>query len=172
MTTFHEYKSRVIKTNDYPQVIKEARAEHGVILSDALPVFSGNEIPLNLEREYFDLLIDENRLEEGKRIIDRMKYSYTTADFLNLIEQYEYRLLMVVKTEELIHKKLQEAKRDFNQHTILIISVVVGVITIFGSANQIFRASDIREAILTFCTISGILILFVISAFVASKYSK
>ncbi|MEK7082915.1 MAG: hypothetical protein AAB972_01985 [Patescibacteria group bacterium] len=83
-----------------------------------------------------------------------MKLSYTNELGHNLIESYEYRLDLVEKTKKLVKDELEEAKKEFDRHTTILISVIVGVITILGTANQAFRAENFSQALWTFVAIS------------------
>lgn len=170
MKTFEEYKASVVETDDYKEVIEEARKEHNISVdADASLPYKDTDIPFNLEREYFDLLIDERRLEDAKRILDRMKASYMDEAAHNFIESFEYRLTMTTKTDNLMQEKLNEAKREFNQHTITLLSVVVGVITIFGVANQTLRADNFQDGLLTFIAIVLAINLLVLIALWANR---
>ncbi len=169
MTTFLEFKQKIRKIDDYPAVIDLARIEYNVNVSETAVVYLGTDIPLNLEREYFDHLLEVERFSEARIVIENLKSSYTGAEAHNLIEQYEYRLHTVQWASKMFQEKLQAAKVEFSQHTILIISIVVGTITIFGAANNIFKAKNIEEAIITFLTISLTIIFLVWVAFTVSK---
>jgi hypothetical protein len=172
MIAFKEYKSRVVKTDDYIKVIEEARAEQKILASGTLTDYEADYIPFNLEREHFDALIDELRFDEARRALDRMKASYTSDDQHNFIEQYEYRLNLVIKMEKTIQERLIKAEKDFNQHTIFIVSIVVGIVTIFGTANNVFNTSNLSDAILTFKTISFTLVIFIATMFLVNKITK
>jgi hypothetical protein len=172
MTTYKEYKSRVIKTDDFRTVVSDARTEYEISPSGNLAEYVRTDIPFNLEREYLDTLIDECRFDEAKRVLENLKLAYTHPQQHNLIEQYEYRLNLVVRMEKTIQERLGEAKKEFNQHTIFIVSIIVGVITIFGTANNAFQINDFSTAKWTFGVISLTLICFITLMFVVNKFTK
>ena len=171
MTTFEEYKSQVTKTDDYEATIKAARTEYGVTIGPRSQ-YIDSDIPLNLEREYFDALLDENRMADARRLLDRMKVSYRNSMAGNIIEQYEYRLLVIEKTRTLMEKEIEKAKKEFDHHTLLIISIVVGVTTIFGTANNVIRAETFDQALNTFLGISFSMIFLICGVFVLGASTK
>jgi uncharacterized membrane protein len=89
-----------------------------------------------------------------------MKNTYNTT-WHNLIEANEYRLSLIEKTHRLLNQQLAEAKKEFNQHSLFVITVIAGVITIFGTANQAFTVSNFDQAIQTFFSISAAVIILV-----------
>ena len=171
-TPYNDLKSRISSINDYPAVIQIARTEANITSLNNTYVYTGEEIPFNLEREYFDLLLDEGRVKEAKIVLDRMKSSYKTGVWQNLIEGYEYRLSLIEKTNKLVIEKLAKAETDFNQHTLYILTITVGVITIFGTANQAFHVNDFNEAVFTFKTISFTVIVLVLLASAVNSLLK
>lgn len=163
--TYKEYKASVVEIDDYKAVIEEARKKHNITIdADGPRPYTHIDIPFNLEREYFDLLIDQGRIEDAKRVLDRMKVSYTDRDSHNFLESFEYRLHMTTKTEKLMQERLAEAKREFNQHTIILLSIVVGIITIFGVASQSLYAGNFNEGLITFVVIITAIVVLVLAS--------
>ncbi len=146
-----------------------ARNEWGVAVD---PDYKGEEalwvgfdVPFNLERLYLDELIQNNEYESASKLLSRMRHSYTSASQQNFIESYEYHLKSIKQSEAIIELSLNEAKKDFNQHTITLISVIVGIITLFGTASKTLEAKNFEESLYSFIAISGavIFLIFMIS---------
>jgi uncharacterized membrane protein len=74
--------------------------------------------------------------------------------------------------EKMIELKVQKVEKDFNHHTIFITSIIVGVITIFGTANNAFRIDNFSTAKWTFGVISATLISFTAIVFWINKFTK
>lgn len=159
--SYDEHKSLISDVSHYPERIKVAREQAGIQMSQTEYIYKNDEIPFNLEREYFDLLIDEGKLTEARLVLERMKKSYKPV-WENLIEGYEYRMHLVEKTNELIREKLIKAEKEFNHHTILIISITVGVVTIFSTATETLTASNLKEGLISFGAICSALIFLVV----------
>ena len=161
--TYECLRDQISSIEDYPLVIQKARNAHKQYLvgetTHKVPYIK-DETPFNLEREYFDLLLDEDRVKEARIILERMERTYNVG-WHNLLEQQRYRFKLVVETNYLVEKKIKEAEKEFNKHTLLVLSIVVGVITIFGSANQFLHASSYKEALMTFTAIIIAIALFI-----------
>ena len=82
-----------------------------------------------------------------------MRHSYLDPNFQNFIEQFEYHLKSIVESEKVIKESINDAKREFNQYTITLISIIVGIITIFGTASTVFKVSSYVQMFLTFVTV-------------------
>lgn len=110
----------------------------------------GEWIPFNLEREYLDLLIEQKRYNETRELLKKMRVSYTDTEFQNFIESHEYRLISILHLEEQLSVKINEAKKEFNQHTLTLVTIIVGLITIFGTANNNLSSTNIYEGLINF----------------------
>lgn len=167
-TSYTEYKSRITSLHDYPATIEEARREYDVGLSVPLP-HMGIDIPFHLEAEYFNALLDRGEYEEAERTLYHLEASYPIHTAQNLVALYRYRLRIMRTLGVSIRGALDEAKReakdDLNQHTILLVGLVAGIIVIFGAATAIFRAASYEEAWMTFIGISFAVIVLVFVAF-------
>ncbi len=133
--------------------IEVARSHNGVILDPSYDEDSktvGQWIPFNLEREYLDLLIDQKRYNEAKELLKKMRVSYTDTEFQNFIESYEYRLIGILHLEDQLSIKINEAKKEFNQHTLTLVTIIVGLITIFGTANNNLSSGNLKEGLINF----------------------
>lgn len=167
--SFKEYRSEIVSIDDYPPVIESARKEYNVTLGTPL-TFQHEDIPLNLEREFYDALLEADRVEEAKNVLERMRISYTNDISHNIIESYEYRLRTIELIKKLTKDELAAAKKDFNQHTITIVSIIVGVITILGAANQVFPSMNPPDALGTFFAICLSIITLVFVALALNSY--
>ncbi len=172
-----EYSSLKIEGKTLKDVVLLAREEHKVsvnlILKNESDKYFGHWIPFNLEREYVDELIDNKNYDEARNILKRMRYSYPDTDFQNFIESYEYHLKSIIQSEKIIKESIIEAKKEFNQHTITLIGIIVGVITIFGSANIVIENKSYVEMFLTFITIViSVITVIVITTLLNIKFPK
>lgn len=171
-TSYEEYHSKIIKIDDFKDVINAARDEYGITAIDRKDPYTGNDIPLNLERGYVDALIDLKDFDTAERVLERMKKSYRGVEAENLLESYEYRFKLIKKTESLFESEKLKLKQELNQHNIATISIVVGVITIFGVANQTLLPKTFYEGMISFIAIvSAICILTAGSFFLNSHFS-
>lgn len=158
------YKNKISAGEPEKEVIKEARKDYGELVPDygfdIEP--KGQDIPFNLDREYLIRLIDSKKYKDAKELVEEMKRTYRSSLHWNFIETFEYHLRAAIHAHENVKTELVEAKKEFNQHTITIIAVVVGVITLLGTANETFTVSNFEEGLNTFFSIT-IAILAVIS---------
>lgn len=137
--------------------IKLSKNEYGVAVDvnySEDSIIRGSWIPFNLERKYLDILIDESRYREAVEVIKVMRASYITPEFQNFIESYEYRIQSILHSNKNIQEGVQNAKKEFNQHTITLITVIVGLVTIFSTASSTLKATSFLEAVYTFFAIS------------------
>lgn len=154
--TYDEYLKLVLEGKSLKEVVSLARDEYMVPLNLSIKEsdnYIGQNVPFNLERIYVDELIDKKHYDSAKEILRRMRYSYPDPAFQNFIEVYEYHLKSIIQSEKAIKDSIIEAKKEFNQHTITLVSIIVGVITIFGSANAVFTEHSYPEMFFTFITI-------------------
>lgn len=159
------------------EIITLARGEYGIKIGDEISeadLYTGTDIPFNLEREYVNYFIDKKQYDKAEEILQRMRCSYPDITRQNFIEGYEYHLKSIVKSEKAIKDSIIEAKKEFNQHTITLVSVIVGVITIFGSANTIFVEHTYDEMFRTFITIviSIIAVIWIVTALNSGSSKK
>lgn len=159
------------------EIITLARSDYGIKTGDEIPeadLYKGVDVPFNLEREYVNYFIDKKQYDKAEEVLQRMRCSYPDITRQNFIEGYEYHLKSIVKSEKAINDSIIEAKREFNQHTITLVSVIVGVITIFGSANTIFVEHTYDEMFRTFLTIviSIIAVIWIVTALNAGPSKK
>lgn len=175
--TYKEYLRLKHEGKTMEEIITLARSEYGIKIGDEIPesdLYVGIDIPFNLDREYANYFIDKKQYDNAEEILQRMRCSYTGATRQNFIEMYEYHLKSIVQSEKAIKDSIVEAKKEFNQHTITLVSVIVGVITIFGSANTIFVEHTYDEMFLTFLTIvvSIIAVIWIVTALNGSSSGK
>lgn len=171
MTSYKEFKASVVNIEDLKRAVEKARLEYGVTTSFTPPEYLSFDVPFNLEQEYFDLLMSNENYAEAKNVLDRMKHSYDLG-YHNLIEAMEYRMNTLLKVENSLNKSLIEAKKEFNQHSITLVSIVVGIITIFGTANQTFKVDSFSEGISTFLVISLVLIALIAVALITNAHYR
>jgi len=177
--------NKSIKTlKDYPyfnkkgllEQIKKSKSEYNVVAENRYcedDHVSGVWIPFNLERKYVDILIEEKRYKEANDVLKEMRASYGNVEFHNFIEQYEYRLISIIHLDQEIKNQIIKAKESFNKHTVTLITVIVGLVTIFGAANNFLRATTFKEGLITFLSISAILLLTIgITLCIVNKDSK
>lgn len=169
---------------DYPyfseselrEQIEKTRKEYNVVINTKYSEDSyvdGKWIPFNLERKYIDFLIKQKRYSEAELILKKMRLSYFSPDFQNFIESYEYRLESILHLDKEIKDQIQEAKKEFNKHTITLVTIIVSLVTIFGVANNTLYARNFKEGIITFFAISTpILIVSVLALFLFNKKKK
>ena len=98
-----------------------------------------------------------------------MRFSYTESDEQNFIEAYEYHLKSILQSEKIITQQIDEAKKEFNRHTVTLMSIIVGVITIFGTAKETLTAGNFKEGFLNFFVISFTIIFLI---FMISEINK
>ncbi len=170
-TSYIEYKSRIISLSNFPEVIDEARKEYKInILESKKEKWTNNEIPLNLEREYIDALLEIKDFDTAKRVLDRMKISYPGWEMENLLESYEYRFQLIEKTEKLFEFERLKLKQELNQHNLTTVSIIVGVITIFGVASQTLVARTFQEGVNTFFAIVFAIVFLTAVAFLTNNF--
>ncbi len=171
---YKDYESKIFNKESFKEQINFARSEAKIELGvfDESELYDGLWIPFNLERKYIDYLIERKEYEEAREILIRMKQSYTKGEFSNFIEIYEYRLNSIIHTNKNIEEEIVLAKREFNNHTILILSVIVGVITIFGTANNTLFSPNYLDGLSSFLAITASIILLICLAFYVNNKSK
>lgn len=149
---YKEYKSKIYNQQTFIEQIEIARKENNITLKSFDPSDSnfGPWIPFNLEREYVDFLIENKKYHEAKETLIKMRNSYEGGSYQNFIEIYEYRLDAILHSNKNLKNEIIEAKKEFNQHAILIISMVVGIVTIFGAANVTIQKVDYNVALANF----------------------
>lgn len=167
--TYKEYLRLRHEGKTMEEIITLARSEYYIKIGDEIPesdLYTGIDIPFNLEREYVNYFIDKKQYDKAEEVLQRMRCSYSGPIWQNFIEMYEYHLKSIVQSEKAIKDSIVEAKKEFNQHTITLVSVIVGVITIFGSANTIFVEHTYDEMFRTFLTIviSIIAVIWIVTA--------
>lgn len=175
--TYNEYLSLKIEGKPLEEIVSLARNESGVQINpDAKEsdLWQEMDIPFNLERQYVDELIDNKQYDEANKILSRMRCSYVNPASQNFIELYEYHLKSIVQSEKAIKDSIIEAKKEFNQHTITLVSIIVGVITIFASANTIFVEHSYDEMFRTFVTVvvSIVAVIWIVTALNAGSSKK
>ncbi len=156
MSKFEYYKNKIKSGHSEYEVIKEARKDYNVIPDYSFKdiEYTGIVIPFNLEREYIIKLVEDRKYIEARNHLEEMRRTYRDAEFWNFIEIFEYHLHAAIQAEKNIKLAMEEAKKEFNQHTITIIAVVVGIITLFGTANQIFKVDNFNQGMNTFFSIT------------------
>lgn len=162
------YKGKILSGEDPSCVIKKMREDFGKTTDFSFNienVITGNDIPFNIEREHLTSLIESKEYKEARNFIEDMKRTYRDAHSSNFIEVYEYHLNAVLHAEKNTRRVIEEAKKEFNQHTITIVSVVVGVITLLGTANQAFTVKNLNEGLKTFWSIAAAVLILIIFAF-------
>lgn len=170
-TSYMEYNSRILKIEDFPKVINEARNEYKIsVLEDKINKWEDIEIPLNLERKYIDNLLEIKDFDTAKRILERMKISYTGGEMENLLESYEYRLQLIEKMEKLFKSESIKLKQELNQHNITTISIIAGIVVIFGVANQTLISKNFNEGLITFITIISAVCVLMFGAFLCNSF--
>lgn len=165
--SFDYYKSR-IKAGDDPVIVIQKCREDYELAPDfsAEPFkFTGTSIPFNIEREHVICLIEEKKYKEATEFLENMRKTYRHPEFLNFIEIFEYHLHATKYSEINIRSAIEEAKKEFNQHTITIVTVIVGVIALLATANQQFTVTNFNDGLKTFWSITGAIILIIIFAF-------
>jgi len=174
MTTYKEAKSKIYNEESFKEQIEITRKENNVKLGSAKKSeYLYQWIPFNLEREFIDFLIENKRYKEAKENLEKMKLSYDTVEFENFIESYEYRLNNIEHSNKNIQEQVLLAKQEFNNHTTLIISVIIGIITIFGVANNQLDSNSFTEGIANFSIIVlSIMILVFFAFYFNNKYKK
>lgn len=173
--SFDFYKN-MIKVGELPaKVIQQSREDYNLAPDfSAEPFkFSGESIPFNIEREYVIQLVEEKKYREARNFLENMRKTYRDWEYLNFIEIFEYHLHAAIHADENIKRAIEEAKKEFNNHTITIVSVVVGVITLLGAANQAFRVDNFEQGINTFFSITLAVLAVIITTFVLNnKFNK
>lgn len=167
--TYDDYHKLIIEGKSLEDVVLIARSDYSVPLNLNIKEsdnYRGQEIPFNLERMYVDQFINKKEYDKAEKILHRMRCSYPDSWYQNFIEVYEYHLKSIVQSENAIKDSIIEAKKEFNQHTVTLVSIIVGVITIFGSANTIFVEHSYEEMFRTFITvvISIIAVIWIVTA--------
>lgn len=171
---YEYYKSKISSGENYLDVIKQARKDFELVtdFSYDLP-YEEDAIPFNLDREYLIFLIESKKYEEAKSFIENMKKTYKGPDYWNFIETFEYHLHAALLAEKNIQSAIEIAKKEFNQHTITIVSIVVGVITILGTANQVFTVNNFQEGMNTFFSITiAIIAIIIITYWMANNSNR
>lgn len=165
------YQNKIRAGEDTKKVILEVRKDFGFSPDYSFNpnTYVGIEIPLNLEREYLTNLIRDKKYKEAKEMIEEMKLVYRDDDHFNFIEVYEYHLIASLHADENIVLAIEEAKKEFNQHTITIVAVVVGVITLLGTANQVLVAKTFEDGLYTFVAVTVAILCVICVAFSANK---
>ena len=164
------YKNKINAGESAPSVIDEARTDYGMITDYSFNIeHIGYYIPFNLEREYVITLIESKKYSEARKHLENMRRTYKNAQEWNFIEIFEYHLRAAEHAEKSVLDAIEQAKKEFNQHTITIVTVVVGVITLLGTANQAFRVKDFTEGLITFLSITAAIIAVIVVAFKLSN---
>ena len=146
--------------------INAARDEYSVVIDvdhDVDSIVTNDWIPFNLERMYLDLLIKERLYDDAMNLIKRMKLSYRGIEQSNFIEVYEYRLLDILHLDNDISIRIEGAKKEFNKYTLTLISVIVGLITIFGIAGSTLSVGNGVNPISIFFALSLPILILVIA---------
>lgn len=165
------YKNKILSGIPYEDVIKEVKEEYNLSPDFSFKIkYKFLDIPFNLEREYVTSLIESGLFEKARKTLENMKMTYKDVNYQNFIENYEYHLGAVKNAEDRVKKSLIEAKKEFNNHTITLTGILVGVITILGAANQSFKSSNYSEGMNTFFSISLAIIFLIIVAFLANSF--
>ncbi len=152
--SYEDYLKLKIEGRKMGEIVNEARHEYLIEINPLYKeTYVYKDIPFNLERMYLDELIEERNFLEAEKVLKRMRCSYPDVFYQNTIESFEYHLRSIIQSERMIQNSISEAKKEFNQHTITLVSIVVGIITIFGSANAIFEVDSYKIMLLTFITI-------------------
>jgi len=170
---FIYYKNKITSGKTPLEVINEVREDYNINTDFSFNLeYQFSDIPFNIEQEYLMSLIDEKKYNDAKKLIEDMKHTYRNANYLNFIEVYEYHLNAVMHAEKSIKDSIIEAKKDFNQHTITIVTVIVGVVTLLGTANQAFTVSNFNEGMKTFWSITAAVILVIIITFALNNNKR
>ena len=172
MKSYKEYFTEHIEGRPLKDIVEDARRELPITVNlnhNEKDVYISREIPLNLERLYFNELIDNHNYTEAEKVLQRMRFSYTESDEQNFIEAYEYHLKSILQSEKIITQQIDEAKKEFNRHTVTLMSIIVGVITIFGTAKETLTAGNFKEGFLNFFVISFTIIFLI---FMISEINK
>ncbi len=168
------YQNQIISGIPEESVIIEARKDNGLSpdYSFLFPEFIRHEIPFNLEREFIIKLINEKKYTEAKALIEEMRLIYKSRDYLNFIEIFEYHLRAAIHADKTIELSIQEAKKEFNQHTITLVAIIVGVVTLLGTANQIFKVDNFQQGINTFFSITIAIVFLIIITFLMNSFLR
>ncbi len=168
---FKEYTQKITSLDDYPKVIEQARIEYADAMKAAGRDYLGHEIPFNLDKAYFDALLATERFQDAKMRLANIRAVYPQS-LENIFEVMEYTLFLLEKNDAMIQKRLNAAEAEFQQRTVLIISIVVGVVAILGAANQAFHLTNFEDMVRTFVTISLTVITLVCAALFVSGLRK
>jgi len=172
MNKYKDYKIKIFDDKSFCEQIEKARIDTNVnfVSKDFTDDLSGAMIPFNLEREYVDFLILNKRYKEAEGVLLRMRNSYAHPELQNFIEIYEYRLDSILHGNRNLKDAILEAKKEFNQHTITVISFVVGVVTIFGAANITIQNTNYDVALNNFFAIVLAIVILTLVAFLANNF--
>lgn len=165
--TYNEYMTMALNGAAMEEVVSLARTDYGVVTDlSVVPevLYSEDEIPFNLERKYVDELVDKGEYTKALSVLVRMKHSYKDVTWQNLIEGYEYHVKAIMKSNHIMRESMLEAKKEFNQHAITLLTIIVGIITIFGTANEVFHLHTYREMFITFMTMLFAIIAIILTA--------
>ncbi|MBP6866058.1 MAG: hypothetical protein KBC12_00770 [Candidatus Pacebacteria bacterium] len=166
--TWEYYNNKIKAGIPYNEVILEARKDFNISPDYSfkeIPI-NGQDIPFNLERENIIFLIEQKRYKEAKSSLEAMKRTYRTGEHWNFIEMYEYHLHAILVAEENIKLEISKTKGEFNQHTITLVTIIMGAITLLGSANQIFKVESFQEGLQTFFAIVISIMAIIILTFI------
>ena len=167
------YKNKINAGETPATVIAEARTDYALTTDYAYNIeYQGANIPFNLDREHIICLIENRKYSEARDFIENMRRTYRTHEHWNFIEIFEYHLRASIHAEKSVELAISEAKKEFNQHTITIVTVVVGVITLLGTANQAFTVDNFAQGIKTFWSITAAILLIIIFAFALNNGTK
>jgi len=171
-TSYKEYEARIIKITDFKDVIEEARKEYNVNVNVNIinREWFGIEVPLNLERKYIDALLEVKDFDTARRVLGRMKISYQGGEIENLLESYEYRFQLIERMEKLFEFEKIKMKQELNQHNITTISIIAGIVVIFGVANQTLISKNFNDGLITFISIISAVCILMFGAFICNSF--
>lgn len=175
MKSYKEYASEIVDGVSLKEIVNNARKDYSIQINldhKEEDGYDQEDVPFNLERIYVDELIDKRDYTSASKILTRMRKSYTDPHHQNFIELYEYHLKAIHQSSKITEEHIIEAKKEFNEHTIMLVSVIVGVITIFGTATETLKAKNFEEAFYTFLAISGTIIFLIFTIFEINKKVK